>query len=170
MNDCQEYPGRLYDLCTGTGHDGRPDPPPEAIKHFAENRSLYPTTNRMRSMEPSRKSNHTSATVRAPEVTVSKIGSRLKTKFASWVGAIPCGNCKNEISRLNRLTPEEAAAARDEIINRIEMNAKTATMPWYSRLAAKADGMATGGLGAKFLIGMLLDESIEEERGGAIVD
>lgn len=31
MCDCSQFTGRARDLCDGVGHDGRPDPRPEAV-------------------------------------------------------------------------------------------------------------------------------------------
>lgn len=32
--DCSKFEGRKLDLCEGVGHDGRPDPRPEAVAAF----------------------------------------------------------------------------------------------------------------------------------------
>ena len=39
---CEQFPGRLRDLCEGRGRDGRLDPPPEASHRFRESYGLPP--------------------------------------------------------------------------------------------------------------------------------
>lgn len=34
MTDCDQFTGRLLDLCRGCGHEGRPDPPDHAVQSF----------------------------------------------------------------------------------------------------------------------------------------
>ena len=93
----------------------------------------------------------------------STIGDRLSEKFTNRIGAIPCGNCKKEIASLNQMTPEQVYAQIDQIIERIENNSKTASMPWYVKLVAKADTMVTGGKASRQVIRMWIEESINDE-------
>lgn len=93
----------------------------------------------------------------------SSIGTRLSDKFTNRIGAIPCGNCKKEIASLNQMTPEQVYAQIDQIVDRIENNSKTASIPWYARLATKADSLFTGGMATRKIIEMWIKESVEEE-------
>jgi hypothetical protein len=94
---------------------------------------------------------------------VSQIGNTLVDFFSTGIGAIPCGECKAEILRLNRMTASEVSADRAAIIDRIEKNSRTADSRWYARLAAMADELITGGEVKKLLIGRWLDEAVEKE-------
>lgn len=40
MNDCEQFKGRLKDLCLGRGLDGRPNPPRKAVRRFREQHGI----------------------------------------------------------------------------------------------------------------------------------
>lgn len=42
MNECEQFPGRLRDLCEGRGRDGRGDPPQYAVDAFRAQQGLWP--------------------------------------------------------------------------------------------------------------------------------
>lgn len=46
MTECEKYVGRLYDLCTGVGHDGRPTPEPVYSAAFRASVGLPPIHSR----------------------------------------------------------------------------------------------------------------------------
>jgi hypothetical protein len=96
----------------------------------------------------------------------SRIGTRLSEKFSNRVGAIPCGPCKREIASLNHMTVEQAIRQKDQIVDRIEKNAKTSSQKWFLKLVMKADQLATGGGVGRWYILQLLNESIEDEANG----
>lgn len=101
------------------------------------------------------------ATGRVP-VQRSYVGDRLKTIFTKRVGAIPCGWCRDEMTKLNQMTPEEIRADRTNIVNRITRNAMNAKKAWWAKLALIVDQSLHLG-GAEIVIGMWLDEAINAE-------
>lgn len=152
--NCDQYPGRLKDLCLGYGLDGRPNPSDVAVAKFRHSQHWpkleTPEPRPERTPEPE------------PEA-VSQIGSRLKQHFRDSVGAFPCAACADHIRRLNAMTADEAESQREVIISEISLRAFDTMQTWWQKAAVIADQcMHTGGV--NFIIGQLFDMSIREER------
>lgn len=73
----------------------------------------------------------------------SGIGDRLKDIVAREAGATPCGECKDEIARLNYSTVDQVRQDREAIALRIVDRAKTRAKNWWQRWGARlAPGFA----------------------------
>lgn len=96
-SSCDELPGRLRDLCTGIGHDGRPNPRPQDVEHWHnkvwKNEYARPTIGAGHRTGQART---TSTTVRAKDVpcttcskprTMSTVILDAATRVANLAGA-----------------------------------------------------------------------------------
>ena len=93
MTDCTRYKGRLYDLCTGKGHDGRPDPDPEMAARWRE-RQLG---------ENPESDTRAFGLGDAVELVTKITGVKTVVQFYSRVTGKPC-NCPGRKKRWNRIT------------------------------------------------------------------
>lgn len=67
----------------------------------------------------------------------SGIGDRLKDIVSREAGATPCGECKDEIARLNYSTVDQVRQDRESIALRIVDRAKTRAKNWWQRWGAR---------------------------------
>ena len=153
MTECEQYKGRLRDLCAGVGFDGRPNPTQGACDRYRATIGLSPIVVQ-RPSQP----NH----VLAGKKQVSRIGTRVSTYFKSRIGQTPCGWCKSQIEEMNSLTVEEVLSSKDKRIEDIINNAKKHA-PWWLKISIKADEISHIG-GAAYLIGLFIDEACNEEK------
>lgn len=93
------------------------------------------------------------------QTAVSHIGDNLKVIIEAKVGAIPCGECKAEIRRLNTRTAAEVLAERDALAERIAERAQTKSPKWWQRWGA----MLAPGL-AKSMVLDWIDEAVAGEQ------
>lgn len=156
MEECSKYKGRLYDLCTGTGHDGRPNPTQDACNRFREQHGKELIVVQNPSAEtPKKLSDGTFA--------VSSIGTYMETLIRQRIAAMPCSRCKQRILNLNAQTPEEAEAGREELIKEMKADAVRAASKWWLKVVAAADQFLHLG-GTEYLLNWCLDDAIEMER------
>lgn len=155
--ECKKYHGRLRDLCLGCGQDGRRCPPQKAVTAFRRAENLSPILI-CETEDP------ISSPVKpfVSDKKQSDIGTRLSEMFKTSWGAIPCGNCKADIAKLNFETAEEVQDKREYWIKKITRNAKAAAPKYWQRLAITANEFLHVG-GVEYLIGKYLDEACEAE-------
>lgn len=68
--------------------------------------------------------------------SISNIGVRLSEIIKRDTGAaVPCGDCKSELLRLNQMTAEQVLAEIDTIADGIVARGKSLTPKWYQRWA-----------------------------------
>lgn len=156
MEECNHLKGRPYELCTGVGRDGRPNPTQRDSDTYRRKMGLEPIV----VQEP------TLITSSTPG-NKSKIGTNLAALFAEHVGAVPCGECKRAIAFLNSLPLEEVVRSRDTIVAEIYSRALKSAPTWLTKLAVYADKMFTGGTVTTLAIGMWLDEACVMEQQNA---
>jgi len=175
--ECVHLKGRLRDLCEGVGFDGRPNPSQDASDAYRAKIGLTPivveSPGAVVYVPKPKKPKRIPKTPLPPlKPTVSKIGTRLARIFAEKVAAVPCGDCKNAIVRLNQMTVAEVQAGRDKIIADILSRAARATPTWLKGVAISADQFLsrqftsigieqTGYTG--YLIGVYIDRACDEE-------
>ena len=154
MIECEQYNGRLRDLCAGVGYDGRPNPTQGACDRFREriNKPPIVVTN------PAKPSH--AKLPKAP--SVSRIGSVLAQIIADRIGAVPCGKCKAAIVTLNSMTPAEVQLARATIIEDIASRAQKSAPAWWQKALIATDQFLHSG-GTELLIGLWIDEACREE-------
>lgn len=155
--ECQQFKGRFRDLCEGQGLSGRPSPPQHAVDRFRDSHGLERIE--VIQVTPSvRFSPH--------RQQKSRIGDRLAKMFASEWGAVPCGECKRAITRLNRMTVEEVVEHRKELIKDIASRASTSLPQYWARILTAADQFVHLG-GTEYVIGRYLDQACEQELADA---
>jgi hypothetical protein len=98
------------------------------------------------------------------EANASKIGTRLLRKFEKRIAAVPCGECKATLRKLNSMTPDAVELSRNEIVKEIYENSQKAGAAWWAKASMAVDKMLTNGVTMKHIIGLWLDESVKEER------
>lgn len=171
MHDCEKYPGRLKDLCLGRGLNGRPDPTRDAIAAFWQSigQPVFTKSDVQISIQPDSAFLFPKSTMSTVEHnSLSRIGFRLADKIKTYVGAIPCGACKQQIIRLNSMTAEQIEADRENIISIVIRNASTSRQQWWLKLVSLADQCVTHGEAARWFIGKMIDDAIREERDATI--
>ena len=67
----------------------------------------------------------------------SGVGDRLKDIITREVGASPCGECRDEIAKLNLMTADKVRENRSQIADNIVERAKTKAAKWWQRWGAK---------------------------------
>ncbi len=90
----------------------------------------------------------------------SRVGTILLSLFKR-VGGVPCGDCRQTLLKLNKLTVEEIHARHDEIVFEIEKNSKKAKAALWAKLLMHIDQFATDGQVARMLISRWLNEACE---------
>jgi len=148
-NDCTKYKGRLRDLCEGRGRNGRPNPSQRAIDAFAAKEHLMPAT-----------AEETPAVAKKPDV--SSIGTNLAKIFKDEIAAIPCGECKQRIAKLNQMTAAEVQADRVNIVTNIASSAARNAPSWWQKILVVADQALGTGFTEDF-IGTCLDRACGAE-------
>lgn len=157
MTECDHLKGRPWELCTGIGRDGRPNPTQSASDAYRAKIGLEPIV----VAEPQAKQ----ISKRTPKTElkrVSKIGTNLAKTFHDIAGAIPCGDCKAALKELDSLTTEQVQAERDSWVKRITANTKKAAPRYWQKVVLSADQFLHLG-GTEYLIGMWLDEACNIE-------
>jgi len=152
-DECEQYKGRLRDLCAGVGFDGRPNPTQGACDRYRATIGLSPIVVQ-RPSQP----NH----VLAGKKQVSRIGSVLAQIIADRIGAVPCGQCKSAIVKLNSMTPAEVQLARATIIADIASRAQKSAPAWWQKALIATDQFLHSG-GTEYMIGQWIDEACREE-------
>ncbi len=145
MRDCAKYKGRLRDLCEGVGRNGRPNPSQRAIDAFAAKEKFMPAT-----------AVDQPAVVKVPDV--SSIGTNLAKIFKDEIAAIPCGECKQRIAKLNQMTASEVQADRANIVKTIASSAARNAPSWWQKILVIADQSLGTGFTEDF-IGKCLDRA-----------
>lgn len=147
--NCDELPGHLAAICRGTHRksDGRP-------YTLADRRKII--ARRLRVSEDEIELDDIPAKV--PPAIFSGIGDRLHKIIKRETGAeIPCSECRDEITRLNRRPMGEVLAERDALAQRIVTRAKTKAPKWWQRWGVSlAPGLA------KSRVLSWIDEACEE--------
>lgn len=161
--DCEQFIGRLKDLCLGYGLNGRPDPTPQAIASFQE-RAAEGAFAEGKMNAPCK--SHITRTVRTKTVSsaqpVSQIGYRLADIFRKEWGAIPCGDCKQALLKLNLMTTAQAQEQRKQIVADITSRSSTAVPQYWAKILTSADKFLHLG-GTEYLIGHYFDRACREE-------
>lgn len=91
--ECIGYLGRMLDICVGKGHDGRPDPTPEHVRHYRAQWGLPPLG-----------SNEKKLPYNGP---MRGMGDLVATaiKKATFGKVTPCGGCQKRQDWLNKVIP-----------------------------------------------------------------
>ena len=153
MDECEHLRGRPRDLCYGKGFDGRPNPSQQSSDRYRATIGLSPIVVQ-RPSQP----NH----VLAGKKQVSRIGSVLAQIIADRIGAVPCGQCKSAIVKLNSMTPAEVQLARATIIADIASRAQKSAPAWWQKALIATDQFLHSG-GTEYMIGQWIDEACREE-------
>lgn len=126
--DCSEFVGRLLDLCTGIGHDGRPDPRPESVEAFRKSRGRAVPGSPVLSVTEIRN-----------DVTGEGPGTELKQVFES-LGIRQKSGCLCNIilRRMNNAGPEGCRSQRNELVEQIRTNATQFGIRHWAGAAARA--------------------------------
>jgi hypothetical protein len=141
--DCSKYKGRLYDLCTGRGHEGRPDPSPEATALFLE-RDLTDPDWRQKAVDRARRKFESAARTQTPTphaVSFSPSGGPGTELFLLLVSLniqpkLGCG-CNSVKSEMNKLGPAGCRENRDSLVAKIRDNSeKYRVSEWIAAGAA----------------------------------
>lgn len=128
MNECDQYKGRLRDLCDGVGRDGRPNPTQQASDRFRDWKVLP----RIVVESPS---------ARTAAREASQVGTRLSAIITERTGQIPCGPCKQMIKNLNGMTVDEIRRQSETIVDVIIDNAKKHGKWWIKLGVAAAESV-----------------------------
>jgi hypothetical protein len=158
--ECEQFKGRYRDLCEGRGLDGRFTPPQHAVDQFRSSKGLdtiVVTEGNNPRVSPHRQ--------RYPPV--SRIGSRLEKMFADEWGAVPCGDCKKAILKLNTMTVEQVRNLRSSVVHDISSRASKAVPQWWAKVLTSADQFLHIG-GTEYMIGRYVDRACLEEESGAV--
>lgn len=154
--ECEQFKGRYRDLCEGRGLDGRFTPPQHAVNHFRSSKGLGVIV--VTEMNTPRLSPH-----RQQRPKLSTIGDRLAQIFATKWGALPCGDCKKAIQKLNRMTAEQVRDSRQQIIADIASRASSAMPQYWAKILTSADQFLHLG-GTEYVIGQYVDRACQEEE------
>jgi hypothetical protein len=159
-DECEQFKGRFRDLCEGRGLDGRLTPPQQAVNLFRDGKGLE----RIEVTETNfaRVSPH-----RQRPAQVSRIGSRLEKMFADEWGAVPCGDCKRAVLKLNAMTVEQVRSLRSSVVHDISSRASKAVPQWWAKVLTSADQFLHIG-GTEYMIGRYVDRACLEEESGAV--
>jgi hypothetical protein len=158
--ECKHFKGRRQDLCEGRGLNGRLTPPQHAVDHFRKSKGLEPIV--VTETNFTRVSPH-----RQRPAQVSRIGSRLEKMFADEWGAVPCGDCKRAILKLNAMTVEQVRSLRSSVVRDISSRASKAVPQWWAKVLTSADQFLHIG-GTEYMIGRYVDRACLEEESGAV--
>lgn len=90
-----------------------------------------------------------------PQADVSDIGTRLHKIIEREAGTIDCGDCQNEIARLNQMTADQVREERDTIADGIVGRAKSKAPKFWQRWGATL----APGIAASSVIGWI-DEAL----------
>lgn len=126
--NCNDLPGHLKGICDGSRRKA-------TGKYFTIGERLLIVARHLRVSESS---------IRLPQPTYattvgqfySGIGDRLHEIILDKAGATPCGECKDDITKLNLLSIEEVKSQRESIADRIIKRAKTQALYWWQRWGA----------------------------------
>jgi hypothetical protein len=154
--ECEQFKGRYKDLCEGRGLDGRFTPPQHAVDQFRSSKGLdmiVVTEGNTPRLSPHRQ--------QRPKL--SNIGDRLAQMFATEWGALPCGDCKKAIQKLNRMTIEQVRTTRQQVIADIASRASKAVPQYWAKILTSADQFLHLG-GTEFVIGRYIDRACQEEE------
>lgn len=149
MDGCSEHKGRLYDLCTGIGHDGRPNPTQEACDRFRDKHGK----DKIEVQNPSAPSPERNM---ARPTDRSNVGTLLAKIFKEKVGAVPCSACKQRIASLNQLSVPDIISRRAAIVAEISQSAAKSAPKWWQKAGVIADQFLGTGVTSS-LIGSYLD-------------
>lgn len=156
MDECLKHKGRLYDLCTGQGHDGRPNPTQDACDRFRGRHN----NDRIKVKNPS---SPTPKAIRNGDVAVSAIGTHMETLIRKRVAAVPCSRCRQRILMLNSHTPDSVASIRDALIKEMVADAAEVAPSWWAKMLVVSDQFLHLG-GTQYLLNWCLDDAIAMER------
>lgn len=104
----------------------------------------------------------------------SQVGSILLSLFKR-VGGVPCGDCRQTLLRLNRLSVSEIREKHDHFVLEVEKNSKKAKAALWAKLLMHVDKFATDGAVARSLISRWLteacdlDERSDKDQDGILV-
>jgi hypothetical protein len=122
--DCDQFPGRLKEICDGTAvkSDGRPFSRRERRSILSKRLNLKLENGSIEDTD---------------DPSVSGIGTRLHKIIIRETGnSIPCSECLNEIKALNQKTALEVLRDAIPLAERITSRASSKAQKWYQRLAA----------------------------------
>jgi hypothetical protein len=136
MIDCEKLPGHLRQICTGeyrrsNGHPYSDDERAEIIGRFL--RELISPEDLPESSEAARISSFKK----------SDVGTRLHEIIERDAGRIECGECRDEVTRLNFLSASDVLAEADSIADGIVSRGKRKAPKFWQRWGATlAPGVA----------------------------
>ena len=157
--ECEQFMGRYRDLCEGRGLDGRNTPPQRAVDQFRSSKGL-PLIEVVEVRQP-RVSPH-----RQQNPKLSGVGSRLERIFSTEWGAVPCGDCKKAIQKLNRMTVEQVRQDKKSIVADIVSRTSKSIPQYWAKVLTSADQFMHLG-GTEYVIGRYLDRACREEEEDA---
>jgi hypothetical protein len=136
MIDCEKLPGHLRQICTGeyrrsNGHPYSDDERAEIIGRFL--RELISPEDLPESSEAARMSSFKK----------SDVGTKLHEIIERDAGRIECGECRDEVTRLNFLSVSDVLAEADSIADGIVSRGKRKAPKFWQRWGATlAPGIA----------------------------
>lgn len=139
--DCQHFPGRLFDLCTGQGQDGRPDPSPEAVQMFRAQVASETRGTMVAGREPRSPLSNRPIRMRPPKL--SGPGTQFRQLLSEIDLHLPgCEGCQGTMSRMNRAGVEGCKEQRAQFLAEIKSRAKSVN--FSKRLTAAWTAVQTG--------------------------
>lgn len=139
---CEQFPGRLKDLCLGVGLDGRPNPQAKHVAAFREQHGFAPLPARTNAATPVADHGKPQKP-REPKPPQPKgVGTHLKEIFASLgqkYRSEGCG-CNELAGHMNAIGVEGCRREFDELVGLLKEKAKR--LNWWDtlRLGAKSVG------------------------------
>lgn len=139
--DCSQHTGRAFDLCTGQGHDGRPDPRPEASAAFLERHSGKARGSLVAGQEL--RSPGTNRAVKIKQPQQSGPGTRFRQLLSELNLKLPgCEGCQGTMARMNRAGVDGCKKNRAVFLTEIKSRAKSVT--FQKKLVAAWMSLKTG--------------------------
>lgn len=134
--ECGRFRNRQFDLCTGKGHDGRPDPADHVVVHFRKKNSRKQIVVHPSSMRFSPEMLDSVATKVPPGTHFKQLLSEINLKLPG------CEGCQGTMARMNRAGVAGCKKSRDVFLTEIKSRAKSVT--FQKKLTAAWTAVKTG--------------------------
>lgn len=162
MDECEKFTGRMRDLCSGHGGDGRGHPPRESVVAFRDEYKLPPLVNFPDPTYPSIISTDGTVTTRCCSGSLQPHGPGTELKLLiAWFGYKAGSNCKctehaNQMDNMGIAWCEENT---DTIVEWIEEAAKERSILGFS-----LDRVPGFEFGVRKLIGQAIENAKKSQR------
>lgn len=161
--ECGRFRNRRFDLCTGKGHDGRPDPADHVVEHFRRRNHRVRIVVSPKELSLSAKD---AEKLQKPETGP---GAELWSLFDELGIQAKAGcSCKSIKREMNRLGVDGCKNRRDKLLERIKKNATNYGAADAVKAASKA---IASGLAFRInpldAIGSLFDEAVRRAEAKA---